>query len=283
MTRKNSDAHQKAVIDHYTRPGLESLIESAYEQANMHHLAHADTAPLDEFHIRGRTATRELAELAGLKSGMTVLDLGCGIGGPARTLAAEYGCFVTGVDIMKEYCRTAAMLTGRLGLQDRVSFHCRDMMTHPFKQGEFDAVWTIHTIMNIENKELLFNNIHRTLKPSGVFSLYEICAGGSPAPVYPVPWANDASINFLVDIDSLRNMLIETGFDEIHWIDVTGVSLSWYERQVARRRTKTEKAAFKPGIDLVMGETTREKMENVVRNMREDRIRVVQGVFRKTG
>ncbi|MDM8514808.1 methyltransferase domain-containing protein [Desulfobacterales bacterium HSG16] len=272
--------HQKLIIEHYRQANLEETITAAYERAGMNQISHDDTAPLDEFHIRGRAATRELAELAGLKPGMKVLDLGCGVGGPARTLAAEYGCNVTGVDIIEEYIHTAKMLTDRVGVNDKTTFLHRDMMEYPFENETFDAVWTLHTTMNIENKAELFKNIRRALKPEGIFILYEICSGSVSPPVYPVPWASDASINFIVDGEELQKLLKNAGLEKVYWQDVTESSLQWYKKLVSQPKKKTGHKR-KPGINLVMGDTARDKMKNVVLNMKENRIRVIQGVVRK--
>src|SRR5438876_8319301 len=80
-----------------------------------------DLAPLDQFHGGGKPATLRLARLAALKPGMHVLDVGGGFGGPARTLAAEFGCRVTSIDLTPTYVEAARMLTFRLKLGDRVT------------------------------------------------------------------------------------------------------------------------------------------------------------------
>jgi cyclopropane fatty-acyl-phospholipid synthase-like methyltransferase len=108
--------YRDAINEHYSQENLEESIRTALARTGESVTSHGDTAGFDEFHIRGREATRELADRAGLKAGMTVLDLGCGIGGPARTLAAEYGCTVTGIDLVAEYIKAAEMLTAQVGL-----------------------------------------------------------------------------------------------------------------------------------------------------------------------
>ena len=96
--------------------------------------------------------SQELARLTGLHEGMHVLDVGSGLGGPARTLAAEFGCRVTGRDLTEEFCRAAVMLTVRVGLQDRITFQHGSALDLPFEEATFDVVWTQGVFMNIADK-----------------------------------------------------------------------------------------------------------------------------------
>jgi SAM-dependent methyltransferase len=274
--------HEQSIIDHYGQADLDAHILEACERAGKRITLHGDTASFDEFHIRGREATRELAKLAGLHEGMKVLDLGCGVGGPARTLAAEFGCRVWGIDLVEEYCRCAAMLAERVGLSEMVTFRQGDMTDLPFEGQDFDAAWTEHTIMNIEDKEKLFAEIRRILRPEGTFALYEICEGSASPPHFPLPWASDQSISFLVAQEALRGMLREAGFREVLWRDVTEASLEWFRGVVAGIRPRKDDAP-RLGLNLLMGKTAADKSKNIIRNLKEDRIRVIQGVFRREG
>ena len=272
--------YERSIIDHYGQADIDAHILEAYERAGKRITLHGDTASFDEFHIRGREATRELAKLAEVRKGMTVLDLGCGVGGPARTLAAEFGCRVWGIDFIEEYCRCAAMLTERVGLAEMVTFRQADMTALPFDDQEFDAAWTEHTIMNIEDKKKLFAEISRVLRPNGTFALYEICEGSASPPHFPLPWASDQSISFLAGQDALREMLREAGFEELLWRDVTEKSLEWFRGVVAAIKPRKDDAP-RLGLNLLMGKTAADKSKNIIRNLKEDRIRVVQGVFRR--
>lgn len=272
--------HEQSIIDHYGQEDLDTRILEAFERAGRRIARHGDTASFDEFHIRGRDATRELAKLAGLHEGMKVLDLGCGVGGPARTLAAEFGCRVWGIDLVEEYCACATMLTERVGLSEMVTFHRGDMTDLPFEDGVFDAAWAEHTIMNVEDKESLFTETRRVLRPAGIFALYEICAGSASPPHFPLPWASDEIISFLTGPDALRGMLREAGFEEVVWRDITEASLEWFRGVVAAIKTR-KAGAPKLGLNLIMGPNAADKSKNIGRNLEEDRIRVVQGVFRR--
>jgi ubiquinone/menaquinone biosynthesis C-methylase UbiE len=274
--------YQQAINEHYSRKNLGDAIREALVESGEHVSSHADTAAFDEFHIRGREATRALADMAGLTPGSSVLDLGCGIGGPARTLAAEFGCEVTGIDLVEEYVRAAEMLTAQVGLSDRVRFRHGDMTALPFASSSFDAALTIHTTMNIEDKTKLFSGIFRVLKDDGILALYEVMAGDAGAPHYPVPWASDSTIDFLVAEADMRRRLEASGFAAIVWEDVSSVSLDWLKSAIAVKKTAGQRTgASKVGLGVVMGATAARKSGNMLRNLEEGRISIVQAVLKK--
>jgi ubiquinone/menaquinone biosynthesis C-methylase UbiE len=273
--------YEKSIAKQYGQKNLGDNIISAFENAGKQINIHEDTASFDEFHMRGRDATRELAELAGLQKGMKVLDLGCGVGGPARTLAAEFGCHVSGIDLVEEYCKAATMLTKRLNLDNMVSFRQGNIMELPFDEQSFDAAWTEHTLMNIENKVKLFHEVRRILRPKGIFTIYEICSGTSSPPYFPVTWANSPEISFLVQPDELRDIFHTTGFTELKWKDVTKEALKWLQDMTAMIEKQPSGAPPPLGVNLLIGKSAAEKSMNIGRNLVEGRIQFVQGVFRK--
>ena len=273
--------YDRSINNHYSQVNLGENILAAYERAgkDVEALTLDDISSCDEFHIRGRDATRELAQLAKLQKGMKVLDLGCGVGGAARTLAAEFGCEITGLDLVEEYCRTAEMLTERVGLSDKVTFRHGNAMDTPFDDGSFDVIWSQHTIMNIEDKPRFFNEACRLLRSEGRLALYEICAGAASPPYYPVPWASDSTISFLAEPEELRDILGQIGFKELVWRDVSALSLEWFHGLKTAMASRSKEAPPRPGLNLLMGKTSGDKARNIVRNIEEDRIRVVQGVL----
>jgi len=273
--------HDTAIQSHYGQEGLGDRILSALARAGKEIRTPADTSTFDEFHIRGHEATLEIALLAELGRGMTVLDLGSGIGGPARTIAAEFGCRVTGIDLVDEYLRTAEMLTGMVGLGDKVAFRKGDMTDLPFDGGSFDRALTIHTQMNVREKAKLFSEVSRVLRPGGRFALYEICAGTNSPVHFPVPWANDHSISFLITPEELRDMLGRAGFRELEWRDASAQSVKWFQSEMESLASAPKDAPPPLGLNLIMGPSFAEKLGNVFKNLKEDRIRVAMGVFRK--
>jgi SAM-dependent methyltransferase len=273
------------LTEHYGRTDLETRILSALEKAgkDINALTREDLFTFDEFHIGGRLETRKLAEWADLKPGTRILDVGCGIGGPARTLADEFRCDVTGLDIIEEYCLAAESLTRRVGLADRVRFQHGNIAAMPFDPETFDAVWSQHTTMNIQDKQALFREIQRVLIPGGRFIFHEVCAGPNQPIHFPVPWAHEAALNFLIPPRAFQRSLTDQGLTEEKWRDITADSLAWYRKAAGKMATHQTKTAKPLGIKLLMGDTTPAKAANVVKNLEEDRIRVVQGIFGKNG
>lgn len=273
--------HDSAIQDQYGQEGLGDRILSALAGAGKEIKTYNDTSSFDEFHIRGHEATLEIALLAELGHGMRVLDLGFGIGGPARTIAAEFDCRVTGIDLVDEYIRTAEMLTGMVGLGDNVTFRKGDMTDLPFDGGSFDRALTIHTQMNVQEKAKLYGEVSRVLFDGGRFAVYEICAGPNSPVHFPVPWADDPSISFLISPAEMREMLGQAGFKEREWRDVSDKSLEWFRSEMEKRASAPEDAPPPLGLNLIMGPSFAEKLGNVFTNLKEDRIRVVMGVFEK--
>jgi SAM-dependent methyltransferase len=269
-----------AVRDHYGVEDLDERVVSAFRAAgkDVTDLDPADTASFAEFHIRGRDATRDLAALAGVEAGDRVIDVGCGVGGAARALAAEHGAEVTGVDIVEEYCRTAHRFSERLGLADRVRFEAANALALPFQDGAFDVAWFQHTLMNVPRKDAALDEAARVLGQGGRLALYEICAGSGGDPQFPVPWAGDAELNFLVPPDDLREAVAAAGFEERAWRDVSATSLEWF-RGVFETMESMPADAQPLGLNLLMGEETRRKAQNVIRSLEQDRIVVITSVF----
>lgn len=213
----------EAIQTHYTRADLADVILAALANAgkDVDRLTPEDLAPIDEFHIRGRTATLELARAAGLDSTMHVLDVGCGVGGTSRCLAGEFGCRVTGIDLTEEYCRAAVALSARIGVAHLVDYRQGDATSLPFDDQSFDVVWTEHAAMNIADKARLYGEMHRVLKPGGTLAIYDVFAGTSGTVLYPVPWARTPDTSFLVQPGELQKLLGAAGFTVTNWSDTT--------------------------------------------------------------
>jgi len=271
---------ETAVADHYARNDLSETILSALKAAGKDpdNLVLEDLAPLDEFHVRGREATAELAELVAPARGAKVLDLGSGIGGPSRVLAARFGCDVVGIDLTAAYCRAATVLAGRVGLDHLVHYRQGNALATPFDDGAFDLVWTQHAAMNIADKAGLYREAHRVLRSGGRFALYDVLAGPGGPPHYPVPWARDPAISFLVSPDELRDLLNGAGFQIETWQDRTEAARAWF-RKFAARLQGGEKARL--GIRTILGEDFPVMAENLARSFAEDRLAVAQVVCRR--
>ncbi len=266
---------------HYGRGEVFQAILDALrrEGKDPERLAPDDLAPVDAFHIRGREATVELARRAGLSMGRRVLDVGCGLGGAARYLASEYGCRVTGIDLTQEYVDTADALAKRVGLDDRVAFRRESALDMPFDEDSFEVVWTEHVQMNIADKGAFYGEIARVLRPGGYLLFHDIFAGAANRFHFPVPWAEDESLNFLVTPEAVREMLMKLGFSIREWEDVSETSLEWFRATLAA----LEKSGPPPlGVHLLMGENAKDKFRNQIENLEQGSMVVVQAVAEKS-
>lgn len=270
----------KSVQAHHTRSDLGSLILAALAKAgkDLKRLTPEDLAPIDEFHIRGRAATLELAQAASVDSTKHVLDVGSGIGGTSRCLAREFGCRVTGIDLTDEYCRAAAMLSDLMGLSELVDYRQGDATNLPFPGASFDIVWTEHVAMNIPDKPELYREMHRVLKPGGTLAIYDILAGPSGPVLFPVPWARTTESSFLATPDELRNLLEEAGFNIAAWSDTTHAARAWF----VALAEKIRKEGMPPlGFHVLLGTDFQVMAQNQRRNLEEGRIVLAQVVAKR--
>src|SRR6202022_3637792 len=187
------------VRDHYRASGLTERLKTALTAfgPDEQRLTPPQLATLDQFHPRGLAATTELAKLAGITADMSVLDVGSGVGGPARFLAATYGCRGTGGDLSGPFAGAARYLTERTGLSGDVSFQTASALELPFGDGRFDVVLLQHVAMNISNRTRLYREIRRVLKSGGRFAIFDVVLN-SGEPHYPVPWARTPATSFLL-------------------------------------------------------------------------------------
>jgi SAM-dependent methyltransferase len=274
------ETYAASLNSHYDSGDLTDRIRAALRAAGMgEHPTIDDLAPLDQFHTGGKNATRQLADRAGLRAGQTVLDVGGGIGGPARTLASLYGCTVTVLDLTEAFCEAGASLTALTGFSDRVTFRHGNALAMPFSGRSFDVVWTQHSSMNIDDKGRLYVEAHRVLRPGGRLAFHEIMAGPVQPVHFPVPWARDPAISFLRPPGEVRSLLSQSGYTERVWDDVAASSLAWFQDWTGR----PSPAGPSPlGLHLLLGPEFREMGRNMLRNLDEGRIAVVQAVFDRT-
>jgi SAM-dependent methyltransferase len=206
------------VASHYSLGAIEARIDEALRAAgkNPDHLGPDDLAPLDEFHQGGRVATEAFAPRLGLQHGMRLLDVGSGLGGPARYFARHHGCVVTGIDLTEELVTVARALTRRLGMEGTVRFEQGSALAMPFPAGSFDAASLIHVGMNIADKGQLFREVKRVLVPGGVFGIYDQMREAVGDPTFPVPWATTPEVSFVDEPETYKRLLTEAGF-EIVW------------------------------------------------------------------
>lgn len=267
------------VTAHYGSANLIDTIERVLRDAGIDpaHVTVEQLAPFDNFHTFGHAGTRELARLAGVTAGQRVLDVGGGIGGPARFLAQEYGCHVTVLDLTEEFCRAGEALTAWTHLTDLITFVHGSALDMPFPDASFDLVWTQHAAMNIADKPRLYAEIHRVLRPGGRFALFDVLAGPNQPLHFPVPWATDPTYSFLLSPDEVRATITAVGFAEQAW--VTGAELQATLPQAQSQAPATATSGLTPGA--LMGANAEARMANIARNMRESRATTGMGIFER--
>jgi SAM-dependent methyltransferase len=262
------------VRDHYRATGLVERLKTALTAfgPDEQRLTPQQLATLDQFHTRGLAATVELAKLAGITADMSVLDVGSGVGGPARFLAAAYGCRVTGVDLSEPFVDAARYLTERTGQGELVSFETASALDLPFDDGHFDVVLLQHVAMNISDRVLLYREIRRVLKLSGTFAIHDVVLL-SGDPHYPVPWARTPATSFLLTAPATREAIEPAGFRTLAWQDDSEAANAWFAQ------LRASGPPLSPNLGVVMGPDFAQLAANLGRNLMEGRLGILTAVF----
>jgi sarcosine/dimethylglycine N-methyltransferase len=268
-----------AVEEHYTSPDLGEAILAALREMgkDLDQLTPDDLAPVDEFHGGQRPATIRLAGLLGLTGIEHVLDVGSGLGGPSRFLAWRYGVRVSGIDLTAEFVRIAEMLTRRTGLDGNVDYRQGNALDLPFAAASFDVVWSQNAAMNIADRNRLYREMRRVLKPGGRLALQEVAAGPGGPPHFPVQWAREPAISFLYSADATRAKLEAAGFRVVAWQDTTPEALE----AAARRSRNTQTAPPPLGTHLILGPDWRAMFANSARNLEERRTELFNAILER--
>jgi sarcosine/dimethylglycine N-methyltransferase len=262
------------VREHYRSPGLTQRLKTALAALGPEdqRLTPEQLGALDQFHTRGLAATAELARLAQITAEMSVLDVGSGVGGPARFLAATHGCAVTGIDLSEPFVEAARYLTARTGQSGQVSFQTASALALPFDDGGFDVVLLQHVAMNISDRAGLYREIRRVLKSGGRFATYDVVLKGGE-PHYPVPWARTPATSFLLSAAATLEAIEPAGFRTLTWQDDSEAAKAW----IAGLRASGPPPS--PNLGVVMGPDFAQLSANLGRNLREDRLGILTAVF----
>ena len=255
-----------AVEAHYTRPQLEQTILQALARAgrDLQKVKAVDLAPVDEFHVGGLESTQELVKFMRLRPGMRLLDVGCGIGGPARYFAEQQGCRVTGVDLTEEFVRTAESLTKMTGLEKSLTFRRASVLELPFEKGSFDGAYMIHVGMNLADKAGVFREVARVLKPGARFTIFDFMAAKKEKFSFPVPWALTEETSFVNDRNAYHEGLRAAGFEVEHERDRRQFAIEFTQKMMAQAAASGPPAL---GLHLLMGEKAPVMMKNILAAM----------------
>lgn len=191
----------------------------------------AALSSIDEFHCLGAEATDDLARLTGLGRGARVLDIGCGLGGPARRLVSVYGCNVVCLDITKPFLEVASEVTSAMGLNHHIQFVHADACQYAPNNQMFDAAWMQVAAANIDDRLSLYRNIHRLLRDGGQFGIFDIFQTFGAKLRYPVPWSDDGSTSALCSEVETVALLSAAGFRCVLHQDVSQRAIGWFYNQ----------------------------------------------------
>src|SRR5262245_17836236 len=270
------DDLESAVARHYGIGDLSTVILRALETAGLDpdRLKPADLAPIDEFHIGGRSATIHALAKLRLTASEHVLDVGCGIGGATRYIADTLGCQVTGIDLTPQFVAAAQMLAERTGLADRVSYRCASALDMPFAAATFDAAITLHVAMNIKDRAGLYREVARVLKSGAQFCVYDVMKGDNDGLNYPVPWAQTPATSHLTTPLEMRALLGEAGFEVSDTEDRTAAGIAFFRERMAAPTPAL-------GVHILTGTTSHEKSQNMLAGLESGSIAPVIMIARR--
>lgn len=268
------------VQDHYARPGIVQRVIAALRATNGENspITPETLAPIDHFHGRGVLATEELARRLDPRPGEHILDIGCGIGGPARWIAYKFGCRVTGVDLTPEFCVAAQELNDITGMSGRVRILEGSALALPLPDATFDRAYSHNVVMNIADKAGAYREAFRVLKPGGVVVLAHLDAGANGTPDFPQPWASIPENSFLADDEETKCDILAAGFEILSFNDRSEANLA---AQISLRQKLEAGEAPVLGVHVVHGPEFVQLQINSLRALEEGRIRPVEILARK--
>lgn len=279
----DSDEHRSlgdTVAGHYAIGTIVGAIHAALAEAGLDEgaLGAADLEAIDHLHGGGAATTRDLVRRLPIAAGQHVLDIGSGIGGPARLIAGEFDCRVTGIDLTEEFCSVARWLSDLTGLADRTAFEHGSATAMPFADATFDGAICQNVAMNIAGKGAFYGEVFRVLKPGAFFATTDVCLGTGGDPLYPVHWAATAETSFLVRPDDLSGLLAAAGFTDIESRDTVSQHNAFHDN--ARRRLREEGPPLL-GPHLVFGDRMLGMGRNTARNLEEGRVVPMEIICRR--
>ena len=264
------------VSTHYQHGSLIKVIEEGFNHQGKapSDISLDDMSVIDEFHIGGRQASEEFLDQLQLQERSLVLDVGCGLGGPARFVASRFGCLVSGIDLTHEYVDTGNILSNWVGLDKKVVLQQGSAMTLPFPDGQFDAAYMMHVGMNIVDKKSLFVEVFKVLKPDGIFGIYDVMQIGSGEMQYPAPWAASKNTSSLASPQDYQTGLKEAGFNILATRERGDFAIEFFENIKRRMAETTADPAL--GLHVLMGDDAKTKVANVLQSIKEGSIAPVE-------
>jgi ubiquinone/menaquinone biosynthesis C-methylase UbiE len=274
-------ADNKAIADHYKHGSLLEAIEAALEKIGKtkETVSIEDLGPVDEFHIGSRLATKRFLDQLKFTENDHVLDIGCGLGGAARFVAKTYGSQVTGVDLVSEYVDTGNELSKWVKLGDKITLSQGSAEGIDFGEATFSGAYMLHVGMNIEDKEALFKEVYKVLKPKTKFGIYDIMQDQAGELVYPAPWAAGEETSFLSTPDEYKKLLENAGFEVTTTTSRRDFALEFFAQ--VKAKTEANGGPLPLGLHVLMQGTTPEKIRNMLENISSNLIAPVEMIATK--
>lgn len=261
---------------HYGNDDLTDRVLAYLQQrgVDLEDLQDRDLLTLDQFHIGGRKSTRKLARMASIDSTTLLLDIGCGIGGAARSLCQDFGCQVRGIEPVSSYCDLATLLTRKAGLAGKIDFYCGAATSLPFGDDTFDVVWMQHVHMNVQDKPIMFAEIARVLREGGRLAIHEAFAGPTTPAFYPVPWASTDAMSHLCRWEDYLALAGAAGLR-------LGVEEETSAEALTQLRAGESLQQEPPGLALLVNADFAELTRNLGRNLEDQRVTIRMATLAK--
>jgi ubiquinone/menaquinone biosynthesis C-methylase UbiE len=252
----------------------EALTLLRSEGLDVDRLTPEDLHRFDMVHCGGVEATDLVAHEGGIKSGQSVLDVGCGLGGPARRFAYRHGAIVWGIELSEPVFQTAVALTSLVGLGERVRFTLGSALKMPYEGRNFDAVVMQHCAMQVTEKEDIFGECARVLRTGGSLVLHEFFLGTGGDPYYPLAWATDPAMSALETFEDTEVLLSRLGFDVGPLLDQRPTAISFYTGLVAKLEKAVAGEAGFRGKNVEEARNSLRIFSSMLKNFQENRVRL---------
>lgn len=251
---------ETSITTHYRSDDLFARIIDRLSEDGISNPKASDLKPVDEFHIGGTAATEFVIDALAARTGDEILDVGCGLGGPARTIAERSRANIIGIDLSKDYVETGNRLSALTGFADSVCLHEGSALDMPFADNRFDGAYMIHVGMNIANKNRLIIEIGRTIKPNSPLVIYDVVRVGDGNMEFPVPWANNAADSAVDDVGTYESAFKAAGLELNSINNKSEFTAVFIEKLLNKMKSETRPAL---GLHMLMGDNAHKKVETL--------------------
>lgn len=241
--------HVLAFYDRHPISAADVLARVKAARGSLDRLKPEDVFPYDQDHYGGLPANDALAGAAAIRADDLVLDLCCGLGGPARYQALSRRCRVTGLDYNEARVRGAADLTRRVNLGRRARFLRGDAQSLPFPADTFDAVLSQEALLHIPDKAKSLAECFRVLKPGGRIAFTDWIAGGALTEADRAMMWKGIAAQSVQSINQYLALLKATGFAEVRVVNLSALWVPILRERLAMYRRMREEACIGTGID----------------------------------